>query len=75
MTWYIISVSVSVQVFFSVEHSAASPVWAISSLEGMQDSSEVCGVGINGSGRKSFEVSRAFGRIGHCALRRCSVVG
>lgn len=65
---------ISTGVFVSVKHSAASFVWAVSSSKGIQDSSEVCGVGINDSGRKSFEVSRAFGRTGHYELRRCSVV-
>ena len=42
-----------------VKHLAAPPVWAISSSEGIQESAVACGVGINGSGRKSLEVSRA----------------
>jgi hypothetical protein len=31
-------------------------MWAVSSSEGIQESAEVCGVGINDSSRKSFEV-------------------
>lgn len=36
-------------------------MWTVSSSEGIQESAEVRGIGINDSSPKSFEVSRAFG--------------
>jgi hypothetical protein len=65
VTCYILSflvISTGIFVSFTVSNTRRHPsVRAVSSSEGIQESAEVCGVGINDSGRKSFEVSRSFG--------------